>query len=139
MPVSDSLNRSVAESAGREYGAVASYEVTLTWGGEIIQPEKRTELGLPIPQGYDNSAISIAYVDDEGGVELCETRRENGMVYAFVDRFDRYCIVAPVNWEREAKDSDWERIILAAGAVLLAAGYLLLRIGKRKKTSILDD
>lgn len=140
--VDTALNNAVMSSMGEDYGAVASYDVSLTIGTETLQPTGDVELGLPIPQQYRNSAISIAYVDEDGNVEVCETRRDGDMAYAHVTHFSRYCIVAPVNLSEEESENIMGKVIPVTGAFLLVAGYLLIRLGRKKNkenNSILDD
>ena len=101
-------------------------------GTEEIQPAGDVEIGLPIPAQYQNSAISIAYVNEDGNVETYETRRNNDMAYAHITHFSRYCIVAPVNFEEEP-EADNVKIISVMGIVFLAGGYILLRLGRKRK------
>lgn len=130
--VDSALNYAVENSVGQEYGAVASYEISLMNGTEEIQPAGDVEIGLPIPAQYQNSAISIAYVNEDGNVETYETRRNNDMAYAHITHFSRYCIVAPVNFEEEP-EADTVKIISVMGIVFLAGGYILLRLGRKRK------
>ena len=140
--VDDALNRAVVNSAGREYGAVSSYEVSLILNEEAVQPAGAVELGLPIPQEYRNSAIAIAYIDEEGNAEVYETRRDGDMAYAFIEHFSRYCVIAPVNLTESKSGVNPTVIAVVAGGLLLAGGYLFLRMGRKKnkeeEVSILD-
>lgn len=131
--VEQTLEHAVQSSVGSGYSVAASYEVTLTRDGEAVQPEGPVELGLPIPSGYRNSVISIGYVDDDGNVELFDTRRDDDMVYAFVDHFSRYCIVVPVYDADEAAGLNMTVILAGLIAVLLAGGYVFLRLSRKKK------
>lgn len=140
--VDSALNYAVEGSVGKEYAAVASYEVSLVSGEQQVQPEGDVEIGLPVEQQYRNRAFSIAHVDEDGNVETYETRRDNDMAYAHVTHFGRYCIVAPVNFESEESQTNIVRVVPVMGAALLAAGYILLRMGRKKnkeRDSILDD
>lgn len=131
--VDSALNYAVENSVGQEYGAVASYEISLMNGTEEIQPAGDIEIGLPIPAQYRNSAISVAYVNEDGNVEIYETRRDNDMAYAHITHFSRYCIVAPVNFEEEESEADTVKIISVMGIIFLAGGYILLRLGRKRK------
>ena len=141
--VDTALNYAIESSVGKEYGAVASYEVSLLNGTEELQPLGDVEIGLPVLPQYQNNAISVAYVNEDGNVETFETRRDNGMVYAHITHFGRYCIVAPVNLEDEETQQDIVKMIGIVAGVLLVAGYVLLRLGRKKNKeeehSILDD
>ncbi len=141
MAVDSAINHAVESSVGQEYGAVSGYEVSLMAGTEELQPAGDIEIGLPVQPEYQNNAISIAYVNEDGNVETFETRRDNDMVYAHITHFGRYCIVAPVNLEEEESNGNMVKI---TGAIvgLLAAGYISLRLGRKKnkeRDSILDD
>lgn len=140
--VDSALNSAVESGVGQEYGAVVSYEVSLKGGTETLQPQGDAEIGLPVLPQYQNNEISIAYVNEDGNVETYETRRDNDMVYAHVTHFGRYCIVAPVNLEEEEPEKDIAKMICITAGALLVAGYILLRLGrkrKKEKYSILDD
>lgn len=138
--VDNALSRAVETGVGEEYGAIASYEISLVAGEEKQQPVGQVEIGIPIPQKYSNSAISIAYVDEDGNVELHETRRNGNMAYAYVTHFSRYCIVAPVNFEQVETGMSIGKIVISVGVALFVAGYLLIRSGRKKeKDSILDN
>ncbi|MBQ7841779.1 MAG: chitobiase/beta-hexosaminidase C-terminal domain-containing protein [Lachnospiraceae bacterium] len=130
--VDSALNRSVQESAGDDYGAVAGYEVLAMQNQEAISITENVEVGFPIPQQYRNCAISIASVDEEGNVELFDTRRDHDMAYAFVNRLGDYCLVAPVYLEETEENMDFGIIIAGCTLLLFAAGYLLLRFAKKK-------
>ncbi|MGN1180550.1 MAG: chitobiase/beta-hexosaminidase C-terminal domain-containing protein [Suilimivivens sp.] len=140
--VDSALNYAVESGVGQEYGAVSSYEVSLNLGTEELEPSGDVEIGLPVSPQYRNNAISIAYVNEDGNVETYETRRDNDMVYAHITHFGRYCIVAPVNFDEEESEEDIVKMIRIVAVVLLVAGYILLRLGRKKskqKSSILDD
>lgn len=140
--VDTALNYAIESSVGKEYGAIANYEVSLLNGTEELQPAGDVEIGLPVPSQYQNNTISVAYVNEDGNVETFETRRDNEMVYAHITHFGRYCIVAPVNLEEEETQPDIVKMIRIVAVVLLAAGYVLLRLGRKKNKeehSILDD
>lgn len=142
IAVDSALNYAIESSVGKEYGAVVNYEVSLLNGTEELQPAGDVEIGLPVQSQYQNKAISVAYVNEDGNVETFETRRDNDMVYAHITHFGRYCIVAPVNLEEEETQPDIVKMIRIVTVVLLAAGYVLLRLGRKKNKeehSILDD
>ena len=129
--VDDTLNSAVEVSAGREYGAVSGYEISLVEGTNAVLPTGDVEIGLPVSPEYQNNAISIAYVNEDGNVEIYETRRDNDMVYAHVTHFGRYCIVAPVNLEEEKANNTAVKLICAVVG-LMGAGYVLLRLGRKR-------
>lgn len=140
--VDSALNYTVENSVGREYGAVSCFEVSLSDDTQQISQVEEVEIGLPIAAEYRNSVFSIAYVDEDGNVELRKTRRDNDMAYAEISHLGRYCIVAPVNFEPEASNKGALAVIPVLGAASLAAGYTMMRMGRKKKKendSILDD
>ena len=93
---------------------------------------ENVEVGLPIPNKQRNSAIYLASVDEEGNVELLNTRRDEDMAYAFTNRFGRFCIVAPTELDNTDTDSDYTMFLAGGTVLLLAAGYLLLRMARKK-------
>lgn len=140
-PVDDALNSAVENSVGKEYGAVSSYEISLSEGTEAVQPAGDVEIGLPVLPEYQNKAISIAYVNEDGNVEAYETRRDNDMAYAHVTHFGRYCIVAPIHFEEEEPENNIMKLAVAVIG-MMGTGYGLLRLGRKRRKesrSILDD
>ncbi|MEI3526080.1 MAG: hypothetical protein V8Q27_08145 [Eubacteriales bacterium] len=75
VQASDAAERMVKQLVSESYGIVDSYDVTLLVNGETVQPDGEIEIGLPIPAAYENSLIQVAYVTEDGSVELYETRR----------------------------------------------------------------
>ncbi|MBR2948358.1 MAG: chitobiase/beta-hexosaminidase C-terminal domain-containing protein [Lachnospiraceae bacterium] len=133
VPADETLDKSVQEAAGKEHIAVAAYEVSVKRNGEQVVLSEEVEVGFPIPQQYVNSAIYVASVDEEGNVNLFDTRRDDDMAYVFTDRFGRYCIVGATDVADEEKAFDFGLLGAAATALLLGLGYFLIRkSGKRK-------
>jgi len=131
-PVSEAMNKSVYESAGKNYAAIAGYEVRMLQNGTAIQLENEVEVGFPIPENARNSAISIAGMDEEGNVMLYDTRRDNDMAYAFTDHIGQYCIVGLKEAEAKEESSHYSIWLAITTAVLLAVGYLLIRMAGKK-------
>lgn len=133
IPADDAMDKSVQEAAGKEHAAAAAYEVSVKRNGEHMVLSEKVEIGFPIPQQYVNSAIYIASIDEEGNVNLFDTRRDKDMAYVFTDHFGRYCIVGAFDTDSEEKAFDFGLLGAAASVLLLALGYVLIRkSGKRK-------
>lgn len=132
LSAGDVLNDSLFETSGDFYKAVIGYEVKIHRNGEPVTLSENVEVGLPIPNKQKNSAIYLASLDEEGNVELLNTRRDEGMAYAFTNRFGRFCIVAPTELDNTDTDSDYTMFLAGGTVLLLAAGYLLLRMARKK-------
>lgn len=132
ISANDVLNGSILEADGDLYEAAAGYEVKVLQNGELITLAEDVEVGLPIPARQRNSAIYLAAVDEEGNVELLNTRRDDDMAYAFTRRFGRFCIVAPTSLDETEDHSNYKMFLAGGTMLLLAAGYLLLRKARKK-------
>jgi len=118
---------------GQDYTILNSYEVSLTVGETIIQPNGIVEIGFPIPEGYENAAVDVIYVDSEDKVTKLDTRRKEGMVYAKVEHFSNYALVG-LEHLTEDKDSINFLLILTCAAsltALIGLGYAGREVWRR--------
>ncbi len=139
--VTDAVNRRVQQVISESYGVVASYDVTLLVNGEEAQPEGTIEIGLPIPVEYENAMIHIVHVQEDGNIELHETRRSGGVAYAKVDHLSIYSIAAPVEFEEEKAEFPWLPVVYTLAVGLTGLGCFLIYKAKkdRKEEVMLDD
>ncbi|MDO4261633.1 MAG: chitobiase/beta-hexosaminidase C-terminal domain-containing protein, partial [Eubacteriales bacterium] len=83
----------VRQLFGEEYTILDSYNMYLMRGGSIVQPDGQVEIGIPIPDRYENAAVTIVYIDGNNRITRQQTRREGGMAYAYTDHFSNYALV----------------------------------------------
>lgn len=138
--VTESVNRRVKQVLSESYGVVASYDVTLLTNGEEIQPDGTIEIGLPIPVEYENAMIYVIHVQDDGNIELYETRRSGGVAYAKVDHLSVYSIAAPVEYEEEESTFPWLFVMYTAAVGLTGLGvFMICRAKKERREDGMED
>lgn len=84
---SDTAVKNVKKLFGEDYKILASYDMYLMKGGSKVQPAGQVEIGIPIPAEYENAAVTIIYIDNNDKITRQETRRKDGMAYAYTDSF----------------------------------------------------
>lgn len=139
--VTDAVDRRVKQVISDSFGVVASYDVTLLVNGEETQPEGTIEIGLPIPVEYENAMIYIIHVQEDGNIELYETRRSGGVAYAKVDHLSVFSITAPVEFDEETSTFPWMPIIYTLAVGLAGIGVWLIYKSKkqRREDGMQDD
>lgn len=130
--VTENAGRMVKQIISDTYGIVASYDVTLLVNGEEIQPDGVIEIGLPIPAKYQNSIIHVVRIEEDGSVQLFDTRRSNGVAYAKVDHLSVYSIAAPVEYEEGEEGLPWFLILYSATIGFLGLGILLIYKSRKR-------
>lgn len=131
--VTEAVSRRVKQVISESYGVVAGYDVTLLADGEEIQPDGTIEIGLPIPVEYENAMIYIVHVQEDGNIELYETRRSGGVAYAKVDHLSVYAITAPVEFEEEKASFPWLPVMYTIAVGLTGAGCFMIYRAKKEK------
>lgn len=125
---------SIKQMISENYGIVASYDVSLLVNGEATQPNGKVEIGIPIPVQYENSLIQVVHVDEDGTIEVYDTRRSRGVAYAKVDHFSVYALAAPIDYAEKAEDFPWKTVIYFTSVAFIGlGGFLLNRARKMKK------
>jgi hypothetical protein len=89
----DAAVKNIKTLFGEDYQIIQSYDISLSEGGTIIQPDGPVEIGIPIPEKYLDAAVTIIYIDSENKITKLDTRREDGMAYATVEHFSHYAMV----------------------------------------------
>ena len=131
--VTDAIDRRVKQVISESFGVVASYDVTLLVNGEEAQPEGTIEIGLPIPVEYENAMIYIIHVQEDGNIELFETRRSGGVAYAKVDHLSVFSITAPVEFEEENTSFPWLPVAYTLAVGLTGLGIWLIYKSKKQR------
>lgn len=125
----------VRQLFGDDYTIISSYNMYLMRGSTIAQPQGEVEIGMPIPEAYENAAVTIVYIDKNNKITKKETRRQDGMAYAKTDHFSNYALVGL----EEAASDGWAvsyLLILEAAAtvtVIAGLGYYISRKWKKMK------
>lgn len=112
----------VKQSFGEDYTILSSYEINLSVGSTMIQPNGEVEIGIPIPKEYENASVSVIYMDSEHKITKLQTRRKDGMAYAKVNHFSNYALVGRAQ-EKEITQSQNYLTALEVGAgIILSFG-----------------
>ena len=125
----------VRQLFGDDYTIISSYNMYLMRGSTIAQPQGEVEIGMPIPEAYENAAVTIVYIDKNNKITKKETRRQDGMAYAKTDHFSHYALVGL----EEAASDGWTVSYLlilevaAAVTVITGLGYYISRKWKKMK------
>ena len=125
----------VRQLFGDDYTIISSYNMYLMRGSTIAQPQGEVEIGMPIPEAYENAAVTIVYIDKNNKITKKETRRQDGMAYAKTDHFSNYALVGL----EEAASDGWTVSYLlileavAAVTVIAGLGYYISRKWKKMK------
>ena len=131
---SDTAVKNVRKLFGEDYKILASYDMYLMKGGSKVQPAGQVEIGIPIPAEYENAAVTIIYIDNNDKITRQETRRKDGMAYAYTDHFSNYALVGLEDPESGQFQIPWLMLLeILAGACVL--GGIIYFIRKTTRTS----
>lgn len=131
--VTDAVERRVKQVLSESFGIVASYDVKLLTDGEETQPDGEIEIGLPIPVEYENAMLYIVHVQEDGNIELYETRRSGGIAYAKVEHLSVYSIAAPVEFAGEEKAFPWLPVIYTAAVSVTGLGIWMINKARKAR------
>lgn len=125
----------VRQLFGDDYTIISSYNMYLMRGSTIAQPQGEVEIGMPIPEAYENAAVTIVYIDKNNKITKKETRRQDGMAYAKTDHFSHYALVGLEETASDGWTVSYLLILEAAAAVTVIAGlgYYISRKWKKMK------
>lgn len=121
---------------GDDYTILASYDIRLMSGSTAVRPDGDTEIGIPIPEGYENAAVIIAGIDGNNAVTPLETRREDGMVYAYMNDQSHYVLTGLEHPDGAGNEFNYLLILEAAAGLTAAAGiayYISRKVKKHRK------
>ena len=125
----------VRQLFGDDYTIISSYNMYLMRGSTIAQPQGEVEIGMPIPEAYENAAVTIVYIDKNNKITKKETRRQDGMAYAKTDHFSNYALVGLEEAASDGWTVSYLLVLEAAAAVTVIAGlgYYISRKWKKMK------
>ena len=132
---SDEAVRNVKKLFGEEYKILSSYDMYLMRGGSMVQPNGQVEIGIPIPAQYGNAAVTIVYIDNNDKITRQETRRKDGMAYAYTDHFSNYALIGLEDPGSGSFQIPWLLLleILAGLCLLGGVGYFITKKVKRNR------
>lgn len=132
---SDAAAKNVKKLFGEDYKILSSYNMYLMRGGSMVQPNGQVEIGIPIPSRYENAAVTIVYIDSNDKITRQETRRKDGMAYAYTDHFSNYALVGLEDPERGNFQIPWLLLleILAGLSLLGGLGYFISKKLKKNR------
>jgi hypothetical protein len=113
----------------------ALYDITIVdQNGSPVQPltADGVEIGVPIPEGYDDTIVLLCRINENGTVTSFPTRRSAGMLYAVVDHFSKYAVAVPPPLE-EAQSAFQMWYLWLLAAVVAVAGIVVLIVVTTKK------
>ncbi len=118
---------------GDDYTILASYDIRLMSGSTAVRPDGDTEIGIPIPEGYENAAVIIASIDGNNAVTPLETRREDGMVYAYMTDQNHYVLIGLEHPDGAGSGFNYLLILEVAAGLTAIAGIAYYISRKVKK------
>ncbi|MGN1180551.1 MAG: chitobiase/beta-hexosaminidase C-terminal domain-containing protein [Suilimivivens sp.] len=135
IAVSENAKKEIQSMLGDDYELICNYSFALYENGERTWPKGLLEIGIPIPEEYENADVTIISINENDGVKAYSTRRENGYVYAEVSYLNSYAI-AGAKLEKD-RQYEWNLVLImsvVAGAlVLVGIGMITITMVRRKR------
>ncbi|MEG1568472.1 MAG: chitobiase/beta-hexosaminidase C-terminal domain-containing protein, partial [Oscillospiraceae bacterium] len=141
IDTSDSDREAVRTALGNE--VVVLYDVSLEKDGEKVEPSGEVELGITIPEEYQNSLVTVCRIGADNTVEEYEPRRSGTAAYFLVSgKLDRYAVTIPEELAASGgKLSTMSIVLLVLAmfvALLMGAGAVTFLI-IRKRSRIAES
>ncbi|MEG0339607.1 MAG: chitobiase/beta-hexosaminidase C-terminal domain-containing protein, partial [Oscillospiraceae bacterium] len=136
VDTSDSDREAVRTALGNEI--VVLYDVSLEKDGEKVDPTGEVELGITIPEEYQNSLVTVCRIGADNTVEEYEPRRSGQDAYFIVNgKLDRYAVTIPeelaVSGGKITINTIGKIAVLVLICLLLAGALAVFIIRKRSK------
>lgn len=134
VTVSKEAEKEVEKQLGEEYKIICNYDFVLYKDGTRVQPDGEVEIKIPIPKGYENADVVIVYINDNNGITVHETLRDQNYAYAKVNHFSSYAIVGAQLSENSRME--WDLILVmsaVAGVCVLLGIEMIIRIRRKRK------
>lgn len=130
----ESVQKNLQTLLGEEYEMLSMYDMSLYDESKSIQPNGKLEIGIPIPEEYENAAVQIVYVDHDGNIKKHETRRSDGIAYAITDHFSIYGLAGVKNEEKSIFSVDVVYIVVGVAVIVAAFGtiFFIFQIKTKK-------
>lgn len=123
----------VKQLVDESYNIVQSYDVSLVVDGIEVNPDGEVELGLAIPSEFENAIIKVIQLQEDGTIQVYETRRSNGTAYANIDKMGVFAIIAPIDQKDESNVALIRNMIIAGAVFLICAGGGMFAYSRRRK------
>ena len=134
VSIPENAKKEIKRLMGDDYELLCNYDFTLYENGKQLQPEGTIEIGIPIPEEYEDADVTIISVNENAGVKVYNTRREDGYAYAEVSCLSKYAIVGAKLEENRLKELNLILITsIGAGILTFAGTGMIIRTVKRRK------
>jgi hypothetical protein len=119
---------------GEEYDVLRMYDMQVFEESNMVAPGGEFEIGIPIPKEYQDAALQIVNVDDNGKVTVFETRRSDNVAYAITDHLSLYGLVGVKDERKGALNLNVVYMVVGAATVVTIAGtvFFVTQIKKRR-------
>lgn len=119
---------------GDDYELVQNFSFAVYSNGEQIYPEGQIEIGIPIPKEYENADITIVSINENNGVKVYNSRREEGYVYTEVPYLNNFALaVAEKNGNSRSRINLIPLMSVAAGSLVCVGIVMIIRTVRRRK------
>jgi len=118
---------------GDSYTILSSYKMRLKSESSSTLLNIKAEVGIPIPEGYENAMLAIVEVSATNEIKVLDTKRTDGMLYARGDANAEYAIVGPESFEETTESIPYLLILEIVSAMTSFGGIAYFVIGKVKK------
>lgn len=132
----DSVLDNLRALLGKQYEMLCMYDINLYEESKSIQPGGEMEIGLPIPEGYENAAVQIVYVDQDGNIKIHETRRSNGRAYAITDHFSLYGLAGVKEEEKRGFSVDVVYLVVGVALAIAVVGAVFFCVQFSRKRQV---
>lgn len=134
VSIPENAKKEIKRLMGDDYELLCNYDFALYDNGKQLQPEGPIEIGIPIPEEYEDADVTIISVNEKAGVKVYNTRREDGYAYAEVSRLSNYALVGAKLDENRLKELNLILITsIGAGILSFAGTGMIIRTVKRRK------
>lgn len=134
VSIPENAKKEIKRLMGDDYELLCNYDFALYDNGKQLQPEGPIEIGIPIPEEYEDADVTIISVNENAGVKVYNTRREDGYAYAEVSRLSNYALVGAKLDENRLKELNLILITsIGAGILSFAGTGMIIRTVKRRK------
>ena len=118
---------------GEDNTVLESYKFKVKNGTTPVQPKEMVEIAVPLPKGYEDAVLTMAYVGDGHELTALETRREAGMLYAKTMKLGSYVIVGPERGEENGTQFPYLLLLEIAAGITLLIGIIYWLVVQWKK------
>lgn len=125
--------RTTKQLFGEDYTILSCYYMWLEANSSFTQVEGEVEVGIPIPEGYENATLTIVQVSGGNKIRALNTRRTDGMLYAKTGSVSKYAVVGPERLEESKEMIPYLLILEMAAGITLTGGVIFFAIEKIKK------